>query len=213
MVCGEPGASGFTAVGDSGRAGGSIVYSRHRKSRSGKGKLAIKKEEKMRILKITASAVILTLSLMVVLGQSSQGSNESHKADLTGYEEVPAVSSTGTGKLRLKVNEDSQTIEYELSYENLEGTTTTASHIHLGQKGVNGGVIAFFCGGGGKDPCTPGSGTFTGTIVPADIIGPAAQGLAAGEFAEVLRALRAGQIYVNVHTNKHPGGEIRGQVK
>lgn len=165
----------------------------------------------MRILKNIAFAVILALSLTLVLGQ--KGANESHKADLSGYEEVPAVSSTGTGELRLKVNEENQLIEYELSYANLEGTTTTAAHIHLGQKGVNGGVIAFFCGGGGKDPCTPGSGTFTGTIVPADVIGPTAQGLAAGEFAEVLRALRAGQIYVNVHTNKHPGGEIRGQVK
>ena len=142
----------------------------------------------MRILKIAAFAVILSLSLMLVLGQSSKGSNESHKADLSGFEEVPAVSSTGFGKLRLKVDEDSQTIEYELSYENLEGTTTTASHIHLGQEGVNGGVIAFFCGGGGKDPCTPGSGNFSGTIIPSDVIGPTAQGLAAGEFAEVLGA-------------------------
>lgn len=165
----------------------------------------------MKILRVAALAVLLVLSMMLVLGQ--KGSNESHKADLSGYEEVPAVSSTGSGELRLRVNEDSQLIEYELSYENLEGTTTTASHIHLGQKSVNGGVIAFLCGGGGKPVCTPGSGTFSGTIIPADVIGPTTQGLAAGEFAEVLKALRAGQIYVNVHTNKHPGGEIRGQIK
>ena len=165
----------------------------------------------MKILRIGVLAVLLILSLMLVLGQKS--SNESHKADMTGYEEVPAISSTGSGELRLKVDEDSQLIEYELSYENLEGTTTTASHIHLGQKSVNGGVIAFFCGGGGKDPCTPGSGNFSGTVSAADVIGPTAQGIAAMEFAEVVRALRAGQIYVNVHTNKHPGGEIRGQVK
>jgi hypothetical protein len=167
----------------------------------------------MRILKVIALAVILTLSLMLVLGQSSKGSNESHKADLSGFEEVPAVSSTGSGKLRLKVDEASQTIEYDLSYQDLEGTTTSAAHIHLGQEGVNGGVIAFFCGGGGTPACTPGSGTFSGTVTPTDVLGPTAQGLAPGEFAEVLRALRAGKIYVNVHTNKHPGGEIRGQVK
>jgi hypothetical protein len=165
----------------------------------------------MRILKVAALAVLLTLSMLLVLGQ--KGSNESHKADLSGYEEVPAISSTGTGSLRLKVNDADQLIEYELSYENLEGTTTSAAHIHLGQKSVNGGVIAFFCGGGGTDPCTPGSGTFSGTIGPANVIGPTAQGIAPMEFAEVLQALRAGKIYVNVHTNKHPGGEIRGQVK
>jgi hypothetical protein len=168
---------------------------------------------KIKILMVAAFAVLLTVSLMFVLTPVNNASNESHKADLSGYEEVPAVSSTGTGSLRLKVDEANQTIDYELSYDNLEGTTTTASHIHLGQKGVNGGVIAFFCGGGGRPPCTNTSGTFSGTITPADVIGPAAQGLAPGEFAEALRALRAGQVYVNVHTNKHPGGEIRGQVK
>jgi len=168
---------------------------------------------KMKILIFASLAVVLTLSLMFVLAPPNSAANESHKADLTGYEEVPAISSTGTGSLRLKVDELNETIDYEISYENLEGTTTTASHIHLGQRSVNGGVIAFFCGGGGRPPCTPGSGTFSGTITAADIIGPAAQGLAAGEFSEVVRALRAGQIYANVHTNKHPGGEIRGQVK
>jgi hypothetical protein len=90
---------------------------------------------------------------------------------------------------------------------------TTASHIHLGQKDVNGGVSVFFCGGGGRPACTPTSGSFTGTITAADVIGPAGQGIAPGEFAELLAALRAGETYVNVHTNKHPGGEIRGQIK
>ena len=165
----------------------------------------------MRILKIAALAVLLTISMVLVLAQ--KGSNESHKADLSGYEEVPAVSSTGSGTLRLKVDDANQLVEYELSYENLEGTTTTASHIHFGQKGVNGGVMVFFCGGGGRPACTNTSGTFSGTFSAADVLGPSAQGIAAMEFAEVVAAIRAGQTYVNVHTNKHPGGEIRGQVK
>lgn len=167
----------------------------------------------MRILKIAALAAVLTLSLMMVSVLSQRASNESHRARLLGFEEVPAVSSTGTGEFRAKINQNSEVIDYELSYEDLEGTTTTAAHIHLGQESVNGGVVAFLCGGGGTPPCTPGSGTFTGTIAPADIVGPTAQGIAAGEWAEVLRAMRAGKIYANVHTNKHPGGEIRGQVK
>ena len=135
------------------------------------------------------------------------------KARLSGFQEVPAVSSTGTGTLDLRINEDSQTIDYELTYENLEGTTTSASHIHVGQPGVNGGVSAFLCGGGGKPACTPGSGSVSGVITPLDVIGPIGQGVAAGEFAELVRAIRAGVTYVNVHTNKHPGGEIRGQIR
>ena len=166
----------------------------------------------MRVLKICAFMVMIA-SLALVAGFTRSRSNESHKATLRGFDEVPAVSSTGSGELRLKVDEDAQTIEFELSYENLEGTTTGAAHIHIGQEGVNGGVVAFFCGGNGTPPCTPTSGSFSGIIEPDDITAVATQGIAAGEWSEVVRAMRAGRIYANVHTNKHPGGEIRGQVK
>jgi hypothetical protein len=44
------------------------------------------------------------------------------------------------------------------------------------------------------------------------VIGPAGQGIAAGEFAEIVRAIRAGRAYANVHSTKFPGGEIRGQI-
>ena len=164
---------------------------------------------KLRILFLTA----IIGSLALVSGLARGRSNESHKAVLSGYDEVPSVSSTGSGELKLKVDEDAARVEFDLSYENLEGTTTSAAHIHIGQEGVNGGVMVFFCGGGGTPSCTPTSGTFSGTFGPTDVLGPAAQGIAAGEFAEVVRAIRAGKVYVNVHTNKHPGGEIRGQVK
>ena len=60
------------------------------------------------------------------------------------------------------------------------------------------------------------SGTVTGVIVPSDILGPAAQGINPGEptaFDELVRAIRAGYTYVNVHTTRWTGGEIRGQIK
>jgi hypothetical protein len=40
----------------------------------------------------------------------------------------------------------------------------------------------------------------------------AGQGIAAGDFAELVRAIRAGKAYVNVHSSVFPGGEIRGQL-
>ena len=165
------------------------------------------------------TALVATMVLLATFGvaalASSAGDRKSNslKADLKGFEEVPAISSTGTGELKITIANDENSFDFELSYEGLEGTTTTAAHIHLGQKSVIGGVSVFFCGGGGRPPCTPTSGTFTGTVTASNVIGPAGQGIAAGEFAELLRAMREGATYVNVHTDKHPGGEIRGQIK
>jgi len=133
------------------------------------------------------------------------------RAVLSGFSEVPAISTTGSGSFEAKVSD--LVIEYVLSYEALEGTPTLAAHIHLGQADVNGGVAVFLCGGGGRPACTPGSGTFTGTITAADVIGPTAQGLAPGEIGELVRAILKGATYANVHTGPHPGGEIRGQIR
>lgn len=132
------------------------------------------------------------------------------KADLHGLFDVPAISTTGSGSFVARITDEA--IEYELSYADLEGTTTLAAHIHLGQHDVNGGVSAFLCGGGGKPACPPTFGSVSGTIIAADVIGPVGQGIAAGEFAELVHAIQNGATYVNVHTNKHPGGEIRGTV-
>ena len=160
---------------------------------------------------------VAIVSIVVALGCAAlvwadsdrgRGGNASFTR-LSGLQEVPAVSTTGHGELRLRLSDDS--IEYELSYADLEGATTSASHVHLGQKSVNGGIMFFLCGGT-RPACTPTSGTFTGTVTAADVIGPAGQGVAALEFAEAVRAIREGAAYVNEHTDKHPGVEIRGQI-
>jgi hypothetical protein len=85
------------------------------------------------------------------------------------------------------------------------------AHIHFGQPGVEGGVAAFLCGGGSKPACPP-SGDVTGTIVASDVVGPADQGIAAGEIDELIAAMKHGVTYVNVHTDAYPDGEIRGQI-
>jgi hypothetical protein len=65
----------------------------------------------------------------------------------------------------------------------------------------------------GTPPCPAAPATVTGTITPDQVTGlAAAQGIEAGEFDEVVKAIRAGKTYVNVHSVKWPGGEIRGQI-
>jgi CHRD domain len=86
------------------------------------------------------------------------------------------------------------------------------AHIHLGQEGVNGGVAAFLCGGGGKPACPQESGEVTGTIVAGDVQAIPAQGLAANDIGALIRAIKHGATYANVHTDNFPSGEIRGQI-
>ena len=158
---------------------------------------------------------VLFLGLLVLTGLSlslnSADRSRRFWADLDGYQEVPTLSRPASGEFEARLAENG-TIEYELNYSGF-GPTVSASNIHLGRPSATGGVIAFLCGGGDKPACPQGSGTVTGTIDPADVIGPAAQGIAAGEFEELLVAMRAGATYVNVHSATFPSGEIRGAIR
>jgi hypothetical protein len=161
-----------------------------------------------------AGVVVLIVSLagasfaLASGGHKNKGSE--FRAKLIGYNEVPANNTPGHAQLALNVTDT--TITFKLDYADLTGPPMMA-HIHVGQKLVNGGVSVFFCGGGGKPLC-PGttSGSVSGTITAADVVGPTAQGYAVGEIAPVITALRAGFTYANMHTTKFPGGEIRGQI-
>lgn len=158
---------------------------------------------------------VLTVGLLVASLAGASGGKKNVKANLKGFNEVPAVSSFGSGSFTATIDTNAETITYELSYGGLN-STAMAAHIHLGQRGANGGVIAFLCGGGDKPACPAGTGgteSVSGVIDAADIIGPAGQGIAAGEFDEAVRAIRARVVYANVHTMTQPGGEIRGQLR
>jgi hypothetical protein len=160
--------------------------------------------------------IVFVLFLVVVAVAVPQRFREI-KATLLGYEEVPAVSSTGDGEFRARVLNNESEIRYELKYSELEGNVQQA-HIHFGQHSVNGGIVVFLCsnlgnGPAGTQPCPPPPATVTGTLTASDMVGTAAaQGIAAGEFAELVEAIRQNKAYVNVHSDKHPGGEIRGQI-
>ena len=166
-------------------------------------------------MKAPASRLLIAVPVLLAAMTAYAGGNGSgnFKARLNGYSEVPAVSTTGEGSFRAHFNRRTSALDYTLAYSQLEGTTTVQAHIHLGQKDVNGGVSAFLCGGAGKPPCPPTEGVVEGSITAADVIGPTGQGIAPGEFAELIEAMQSGVTYANVHTNKHPGGEIRGQIR
>lgn len=140
------------------------------------------------------------------------------KADLSGFNEtlVP-LSTTGRGSFRGRLSRGETEIEWRLDYRRLEGTVTQA-HIHFGDHHQSGGISVFLCSNLGNGPagtpaCPAAPAEVTGTSAAVDVIGPANQGITAGQFAELVRAIKRGVTYVNVHSTLYPGGEIRGQIK
>lgn len=167
---------------------------------------------------ITSIAVLALVSASaVVLGQGFKRISEF----LNGYEETPsAVSTTGNGTFTARISNDESRIDWELSYADLEGAVQQA-HIHFGQKAVTGPITVWLCGNpsativppAGTQTCPAPPATISGTITAAEVTNQAdARGISTGELDELIDAIRAGATYVNVHSAKWPGGEIRAQI-
>src|SRR3954469_18795742 len=173
-------------------------------------------------LRLKLAAGVAVLGLAGVGTAAIAHDNSRFDANLTGYEETPTLSTSGTGTFKAWINRGKDEIRYVLTYAgpfdaNPAGGTVTQAHIHLGRPAIAGGISAFLCsnlnnGPAGTPACPTPGGTVTGTITPPQVIGPAAQGIQPGEFAELVRALRAGAAYANIHTTTFPAGEIRGQI-
>jgi CHRD domain len=109
------------------------------------------------------------------------------KVNLSGAEEVPPVTAQGSGSGSFRVSEDG-TLSGSVTTKDVEGTQ---AHIHRAAKGQNGPII-----------------------VPLDKKGdtysvPAGRKLTPQQMDD----LKAGNLYVNVHTNRNKGGEVRGQLQ
>ena len=139
-----------------------------------------------------------------------QAQNESFSATLLGDNEVPPINTAGTASFQMDAS--TSTISFKISFSGLSSSLTLA-HLHFAPTKVAGGVMIFLCGGGGQPACPAvTSGTITGTITAANVTGPTAQGIAAGDLTSALEAVGEGNAYANMHTTNFPGGEIRGQV-
>ena len=152
--------------------------------------------------------------------------------ELSGYNEVHfaagppaalrgAVSTKASGKFEAIIDKQISEIKYKLSYEGLEGEVTQG-HIHFGQRHTVGGIVVWLCQTAGTPapaavaaltPLCPPEGKVEGTIIPEQVLAQTLQGFEAGEFEELVRAIRAETTYANVHSTLHGPGEIRGQIK
>jgi hypothetical protein len=171
---------------------------------------------------LIVGAAALAVAAFALAGGSGAGFNHLSET-LAGYQEVPALSTTGHANFTADVSNDGQSVAWQLSYADLEGSVLQ-SHIHFAQRGVNGAIIVFLCsnlgnGPPGTQPCPAAPATISGTFDASDVLcggctttAPAGQGIGAGEFDELIRAMDAGKTYANLHTSTWPGGEIRAQL-
>jgi hypothetical protein len=132
--------------------------------------------------------LIVTLMLSCCLVIAGAASAQDFKADLDGIQEVPPNSSPGTGRACFSLDPVTLELSYDISFSGLIGVET-AAHIHgPAPVGQNAGVVF---------PLPLGSPKL-GTVGP----------LTAAQIAD----LTGGLMYVNIHTDFRPGGEIRGQI-
>ena len=175
----------------------------------------------MRRRRLQLAAVVAVLGVLgVVAAAVAGGGDRDVRERLTGYEETPMTLSTdGFGVFKAKVREGPRSSTSSPTASSR--ATPPQAHIHLGARGDRPAGSARSCASPNQPtapagtPTCPGprEGTVRGTIEPTDVIGPSGQGIDPGDYDELLRAIRAGATYANVHSTKYPGGEIRAQLE
>lgn len=138
------------------------------------------------LMSAVTAAILLTAGCSSMSMPSWAGGAKG--GELTGAQEVPPVTTKASGDSTIKVADD-KSVSGAIKFS---GMSATAAHIHQGAMGANGSVII---------PLTKVSDT--GFAVPANTK------LTDTQYA----AYKAGELYVNVHSAAHPGGEIRMQLK
>jgi len=158
----------------------------------------------------TLLLTVLTITGLMAVGPANAVPGQSSNtliADLSGDNQVPALTSSGSGFASFTVSADETSIAYRLYANDTVGVTQ--AHIHLAATGGNGPVATFLFGF--ADPAVDADGLLAdGTITETDLI--ASTGFD-GSMSDFLSALRSGGAYVNLHTVAHPPGELRGQIR
>jgi hypothetical protein len=161
---------------------------------------------------IAIFVILTSLSLITALTSISyfssaevfavQGGQQKFKAQLSGDQEVPPIQTTASGIAWFKQMQDK--VWFKLSVTNMEGVTQ--AHIHTGKVGENGPVVVTLYK---SETPQPINGKLSYGNITANVLeGP----LKGKQISDLLTGMSNGSTYVNVHTEKYPNGEIRGQI-
>jgi hypothetical protein len=153
----------------------------------------------VKLVLYAAFAVVLATTLAAAAAPT-------FKAALAGTQEVPAVTTTAEGEAAFELGEYGKELTFVLTVKDIENVT--AAHIHAGKTGENGGVVVGLFAGPKKD------GKFSGVLAKGAITDKDLVGALAGKtIDDLVKLIKDGGAYVNVHTEKNKPGEIRGQLK
>ena len=142
--------------------------------------------------------------------ESASASKADFTAQLTGSEQVPAVTTTASGTASFWLTPDGTQIRYALTVDALNNVTM--AHLHLGALGKNGPPVVWLYPSAPppKQIDGPTNGVLSeGSINADNLVGP----MSGKTIGDLVAEIRAHDIYVNVHTREHSGGEIRGQLQ
>ena len=158
---------------------------------------------KIRTIYMIVLAVALT-SLVVTTATSSYAQNEKYRAKLDGNNEVPPVNSTAEGVINFKTKNDMLTWKM-----NVTGTNdATGVNIHKGKAGENGEIIVDLMKVS-KHSDNPKGMTMRGNVTDSSLTGS----MAGQTIADLKTAMANGDMYINLKTQDHPDGLLRGQIK
>jgi CHRD domain len=153
------------------------------------------------MITVSIIAALLTVTIILAGGManlgtlSAQGQIQGMKftAQLSGKDEVPPVDTTATGTAQFQLSPDGKELTYDLSTKDLKGFMM--AHIHQGKAEEKGPPVAPLSMGKGK-------------ITASDLQGP----LSGKQLKDLVDLMSNGGAYVNIHTQQHQDGEIRGQI-
>jgi hypothetical protein len=153
---------------------------------------------------VVVAAALVSLILVATATTQSYAQNEKYRAKLDGNNEVPPVNSTAEGVINFKTKNDMLTWKM-----NVTGTNdATGVNIHKGKAGENGEIIVDLMKVS-KHSDTPKGMTMRGNVTDSSLTGS----MAGKTIADLKTAIANGDLYINLKTQDHPDGLMRGQIK
>ena len=159
--------------------------------------------DKQRIFGCSIAALV-SLVLVATATTQSYAQNEKYRAKLDGNNEVPPVNTTAEGVINFKTKNDMLTWKMNVTGAN----DATGVNIHKGKAGEKGEIVVDLMKVS-KHSDNPKGMTMRGNVTESSLKGS----MAGKTIADLKTAIANGDVYVNLKTQDHPDGLMRGQIK